>query len=80
MATGNENRVGSERRGGPARPASAHFPPPDRYVQCGRCVGEICFDCECRIVEIGGPDGLLLAWCECAWPEHHHEMEIVSGF
>lgn len=52
------------------------FPVPDRFTRGGKCVGDICFECECRILEIGGPDGVLLAWCECAWPDEHHVMEI----
>ena len=52
------------------------FPVPDRFTRGGKCVGDICFECECRILEIGGPDGLLLAWCECGWPDEHHDMEI----
>ena len=42
----------------------------------GKRVGDICFQCQCRILEIGGPDGMLLAWCECGWPEDHGGMEI----
>ncbi|MDQ2978610.1 MAG: hypothetical protein M3R62_05280 [Acidobacteriota bacterium] len=53
------------------------FPVPDRFARGGKCVGDICFECECRILETGGPDGLLLAWCECAWPDEHHDMEIA---
>ena len=52
------------------------FPTPDRFTMSGKPVGEICFECECRILEIGGPDGMLLAWCECGWPDDHGEMEI----
>ncbi|MEO8432252.1 MAG: hypothetical protein ABI592_12135 [Acidobacteriota bacterium] len=51
----------------------------DRFSQSGRRVGDICFDCECRVLEIGGPDGLLLAWCDCRWPDEHHEMEILPA-
>ena len=52
------------------------FPTPDRFTRSGKRVGDICFECECRILEIGGPDGMLLAWCECGWPDEHDEMEI----
>jgi len=52
------------------------FPPPGRFTRSGKPVGDICFECECRILEIGGPDGMLLAWCECAWPDDHAELEI----
>lgn len=52
------------------------FPTPDRFTRSGKRVGDICFECECRILEIGGPGGMLLAWCECGWPEEHDEMEI----
>ncbi len=52
------------------------FPTPDRFTMSGKRVGDVCFECECRIFEIGGPDGMLLAWCECGWPEDHGEMEI----
>ncbi len=53
------------------------FHSPDRYTRSGHTVGDICFECECRIFEIGGPEGLLLAWCECGYPDDHGEMEIV---
>jgi hypothetical protein len=52
------------------------FPTADRFTRSGKPVGDICFECECRILEIGGPDGMLLAWCECAWPDDHAELEI----
>jgi hypothetical protein len=54
----------------------AGFPAPDRFTLSGKRVGDICFECECRILEIGGPDGMLLAWCDCGWPEDHGEMQI----
>ncbi|MEO8191508.1 MAG: hypothetical protein ABI682_14295 [Acidobacteriota bacterium] len=53
------------------------FHSPDRYTRSGHTVGDICFECECRIFEIGGPEGLLLAWCDCGYPDDHGEMEIV---
>ena len=52
------------------------FPAPDRFTFSGKLVGDICFECECRILEIGGPDGMLLAWCDCGWPEDHGEMQV----
>lgn len=65
-------------RPGPARPARQRggFHTPDRFTLSGRTVGDVCFDCECRILEIGGPDAMILAWCECAWPDDHAGMEI----
>ena len=54
------------------------FPVRERYTVSGLCVGGICFECECRIVEIGGEEGIALAWCDCSLPEDHHEMEILS--
>ncbi len=53
------------------------FPTPDRTTRSGHVVGDICFECECRILEIGGPEGLLLAWCDCGYPDDHGEMEIL---
>ena len=46
------------------------------HLSPGKRVGDICFECECRILEIGGPDGMLLAWCECGWPDDHGEMQV----
>ncbi len=54
------------------------FPIHDRFTASGHCVGEVCFECRCRIAEFEGPNGILLAWCECSWPEDHHEMEILD--
>ncbi len=53
------------------------FPVLDRFTVSGSRVGDICFACECRIVEIGGEEGMMLAWCECVFPEDHHEMEVL---
>ena len=53
------------------------FPERPRRTVSGHIVGDICFECECRIVEIGGPDGIALAWCDCGLPEDHHEMEVL---
>jgi hypothetical protein len=54
------------------------FPIVERYTVSGHRVGDICFECECRILEIGGDDRLILAWCDCSFPEDHHEMEVLS--
>ncbi|HVE65477.1 MAG TPA: hypothetical protein VNC59_02770 [Thermoanaerobaculia bacterium] len=45
----------------------------------GHVVGDVCFTCECRILELGGDEGMFLAWCECGWPDDAHEMEILLG-
>jgi hypothetical protein len=49
-----------------------------RFTVSGHVVGDICFECECRIVEVGGPDGIALAWCDCALPDDHQEMEVLG--
>jgi hypothetical protein len=49
----------------------------DRLTVAGLVIGDICFACECRVFEIAGGGGVTLAWCECGWPEDHHEMEVV---
>jgi len=54
------------------------FPIRERYTVSGHRVGDVCFACECRIVVIGGPDGVALAWCDCAFPDDHHEMELFG--
>lgn len=66
---GGRKKEGAKRREG--------FPVIERYTVSGHCVGDICFRCECRIVEIRGERGTTLAWCACAFPEDHHEMEIL---
>ncbi len=53
------------------------FPVRDRYTVSRLCVGDICWTCECRIVEIGGENGTTLAWCDCGFPQDHHEMEVL---
>ena len=53
------------------------FPIVDRYTVSGHVVGDVCFTCRCRILEIGGDRGMVLAWCECGWPDDAHEMEIL---
>ena len=61
---------------GRAPGAVSKFPAADRVNRSGHAAGDFCFACECRIVEIGGPGGIVLAWCECAWPEDHAEMQV----
>ena len=53
------------------------FPIRDRYTVSGLILGDICFACECRILELGGEDGMVLAWCDCVWPEDAAEMELL---
>jgi len=53
------------------------FPVRERYTVSGLCIGDFCFTCERRIVEIGGEADMTLAWCDCGFPENHHEMEIL---
>ena len=55
----------------------SNFPVRDRYTVAGLIVGDICFSCECRVFELGGDDGMVLAWCECEWPGDAAEMEIL---
>jgi hypothetical protein len=57
---------------------SKDFPyPTGRFTVSGLRVEGICFECECRILEIGGEAPMTLAWCECEFPEDHHEMELL---
>jgi hypothetical protein len=56
--------------------ASGDFPTAYRITVSGHVIGDLCFDCECRVVAIGGPEGMRLAWCECTLPEDHAEMEV----
>ena len=65
-------------KSGRAEPLRQSFPIRDRYTVSGLVVGDICFACECRILELGGEDGMVLAWCECAWPGDAHEMEVLG--
>jgi hypothetical protein len=53
------------------------FPIRDRSTVSGLILGDICFACECRILALGGEEGMLLAWCDCAWPEDAAEMELL---
>lgn len=56
-----------------------NFPIRDRYTVSGLILGDICFACECRILALGGEGGMVLAWCECGWPDDGHQMEILEG-
>ena len=49
----------------------------DRYTVSRLRVGDLCWTCACRIVEIGGDEGMTFAWCDCEFPEDHHEMEVL---
>jgi hypothetical protein len=53
------------------------FPIRDRYTVSGHVVGDVCFTCRCRVLEIGGDDGMVLAWCGCEWPPDAHDMEVL---
>jgi hypothetical protein len=59
------------------QPQLESFPIRDRYTVSGLIVGDICFACECRVFEFGGEDGMILAWCECSWPEDAAVMEVL---
>ncbi len=61
-----------------ARPIPQSFPTRDRYTVSGLVVGDICFACECRILELAGEEGMVLAWCECGWPDDAAEMEALG--
>ena len=72
-------RAEKKQRPKPEPMTREQFPTPDRFTFSGKRVGDICFECECRLLEIGGPEGMLLAWCECGWPDDHGEMQIHGG-
>ena len=61
-----------------ARPIRQSFPIRDRCTVSGLVVGDICFACECRILELAGEEGMVLAWCECGWPDDASEMEALG--
>jgi hypothetical protein len=61
-----------------ARPLRQSFPIRDRYTVTGHVVGDICFACECRILELAGEEEMVLAWCECGWPNDAAEMEVLG--
>jgi hypothetical protein len=50
---------------------------PDQMNVAGFHVGDVCFDCESRVELLEGGNGVLLAWCECVWPDEHYLMEII---
>jgi hypothetical protein len=55
------------------------FPIRDRYTVSGHVVGDVCFTCRCRIVELSsGDESLVFAWCDCALPDDFAVMEIVG--
>lgn len=58
-------------------PQRSNFSIRDRYTVSGLVVGDICFSCECRILELGGAEEMVLAWCECDWPGDAAEMEVL---
>ena len=60
-----------------SRPLPQNFPVRDRYTVSGLILGDICFSCECRILELRGDEGLVRAWCECEWPDDAAEMEVL---
>jgi hypothetical protein len=66
------------RSGRKTQPQLRSTPFLDRYNVAGLVVGDICFECECRIIELGGDDAMVLAWCECGWPEDAAMMEVLS--
>jgi hypothetical protein len=57
--------------------AGAEAPILDRYTVSSHCVGDVCFTCRSRVVEFEGGEGMVLAWCDCAWPADAHEMHIL---
>jgi hypothetical protein len=59
------------------QPQLESFPVRDRYTVSGLVLGDICFACECRILELGGEEGMVLAWCECEWPADAAVMEVL---
>ncbi len=59
------------------RESDDDFPGRDRYTVSRLCVGDICWICECRILEIGGDEDMTFAWCDCELPENHHEMQVL---
>lgn len=61
------------------RTTRGEFPVRDRWTVSGLLVGDLCFACGCRVIEIAGDEETSLAWCECGWPEDAHEMEILAG-
>jgi hypothetical protein len=58
--------------------ATAAVPDGRSHTVTGHVVGDICFACECRILELAGDEGMVLAWCECGWPDDAAEMEVLG--
>jgi hypothetical protein len=65
------------KRSRPALHVSIAVADPVRINVSGMHVGDICFECESRVEIVHSADGILLAWCECSWPDDHHLMEIA---
>jgi hypothetical protein len=67
------------RRGekGRYRVRTEEFPAAERYTVSGLCLGDLCFVCESRVQEIRGEEGKMLAWCGCAFPDDHQDMELL---
>jgi hypothetical protein len=57
--------------------STSDFPIPDRYNVSGHVVGDVCFECRCRVLEFVGDGRIVFAWCECDWPEDAAEMEVL---
>ncbi len=53
------------------------FPLAERYTVSGLVVGRVCFTCRCRVVELAGEEGMILAWCDCDLPEDAALMEVL---
>lgn len=68
MATRGRKRHGVRIEESPVR---------ERYNVSGLCLGDLCFVCESRVLEIRGEARITLAWCSCDFPEDHHEMELL---
>lgn len=58
--------------------SSVEFPSLDRYTVSELVLGDLCLTCLCRVIELSGDGGMVLAWCDCGWPDDAHEMEILS--
>jgi hypothetical protein len=57
-------------------PERETFPIRDRYTVAGLVVGDVCFECRCRVLELAGEHGMVLAWCECELPQDAALMEV----
>ena len=65
-------------RGSMSRQQSARFPVRDRYTVSGLVVGDVCFECRCRVLVFAGEPSMVLAWCECGFPDDATEMEVLG--